>query len=83
MPNLEELKTKLKKVMNELLTTVEKVTRDMVRDIRKNRPLYVRLPNYAAILSARQTVTQVSALDGKTYTTNVNREDNTILVSLV
>lgn len=61
----------------------EALTRDMVRAIRKNRPLLLRLPDYAAVMSARQTVTQVSLLTGKKYSANVDRENNTILITLL
>jgi len=69
--------------MNNLTKSVDNLTRDMVRDIRKNKPLLVKLPDYAAIMSARVTVAQVSALEGKKFTTNVDRDNNTMLITLV
>lgn len=68
-----------------LNTTMEadSLTREMVRGIRKNKPLMVKLPDYAAIMAARQTVTQVSALSGKKYSANVDRQNNTILITLL
>jgi hypothetical protein len=65
----------------------DKIGVDDVRRIGKDGSLSVRLPNYAACVSAKNIVTYVKKAypreDGLTYTCSINCDTNTIVIKTV
>lgn len=65
----------------------DKIGVDDVRRIGKDGSLSVRLPNYAACVSAKNIVTYVKKAypreDGLTYTCSIDCDTNTIVIKTV